>query len=350
MQAHQRCGHKQEAVVLAASYTAVSLKPLQSGTMVRPPDTAPSTQNGIGTMHHRITTIAFSLAAVLSAVLVPNTAAASTILERIKAGQPLVIAHRDNSIPFSYIDAKTGKPIGYAMDLCHKFADALRKKAGIKSLEIKYVSVTSANRIDAIEKGNADLECGSTSNTAERRKRVAFVIPHFITGARLLARADSKMEIVEDFEGKKVVSTKGSTPLRALHRLNSERLLRLDILEAPEHLKGVEMVEKGEADAFAMDDVLLYGLAAARPNPAALRVTGKFLTTEAIAVMLSHSDLESKKVLDDEMRRVIFSGEMNTLYDKWFMKPIPSVSVPLNMPMSYLLRAFWKFPTDFVPD
>jgi glutamate/aspartate transport system substrate-binding protein len=301
-------------------------------------------------MQHRITTIVLSFAVALSTGLGASAAQASTMLERIKAGQPLVIAHRDASIPFSYVDKTTGKPVGYAVDLCHLFAEALRKKAGVKTLEIKYLSVTSANRIDAIEKGTADIECGSTSNTADRRKRVAFVIPHFITGARLLARADSKMETVEDFEGRKVVSTKGSTPLKALHRLNSERLLRLNILEAPEHVKGVEMVEKGEADAFAMDDVLLFGLAAARPNPAALRVTGKFLTTEAIAVMLAHDDLESKKVLDDEMRRLIFGGQMNTLYEKWFMKSIPSVSVPLNMPMSYLLRAFWKFPTDFVPD
>jgi glutamate/aspartate transport system substrate-binding protein len=179
---------------------------------------------------------------------------------------------------------------------------------------------------------------------------VSFVIPHFITGARLLVRADAKMDVIEDFENRKVVSTKGSTPLKALQRLNTERLLRLDILEAPEHVKGVEMVEKGEADAFAMDDVLLFGLVAARPNPSAVRVTGKFLTTEAISVMLAHDDAQAKKVLDDEMRRLLFSGEMYKLYDKWFTKPIPSVSVPLNMPMSYLLRAFWKFPTDFVPE
>lgn len=297
-------------------------------------------------MLHRARLFVVAIAALAT---LSDAAIASTMLERIRAGQPLVIAHRDASIPFSYIDKPTGKPVGYAMDLCLHFAEALKKKAGVKTLEIKYLPVTSSNRIEAIEQGKADIECGSTSNIADRRKRVAFVIPHFITGARLLVRADAKEQMIEDFEGKRVVSTKGSTPLTALRRLNSERLLRLNIQEAAEHMKGVEMVEKGEAEAFAMDDVLLYGLAASRPNPAALRVTGKYLTTEAIAVMLAKSDPEAKAVFDEEIRRLILNGDMLVLYDKWFMKPIPSISAPLNMPMNYLLRSFWKFPTDFVP-
>jgi glutamate/aspartate transport system substrate-binding protein len=272
------------------------------------------------------------------------------LLERLKAGEPLVIAHRDASIPFSYVDKDSGKPVGYAIELCQDFAEALRKSAGLKTLEVKYLPVTSASRIEAIEQGKADLECGSTSNTADRRKRVAFVIPHFITGARLLVRADSKVNTIEDLEAKKVVSTKGTTPLKALYRANSEHLLRLDVVEVTEHLQGVDMVEKRQAEAFAMDDVLLYGLVASRPNPAAFRVTGKYLTTEAIAVMIRKDDPELKKVLDDEMRRLIYSGDMHKLYDKWFIHAIPSVAAPLNMPMSYLLRAFWKFPTDFVPD
>lgn len=296
----------------------------------------------------------FHKARLLAAATILSTlagaASAQGLIERIRSGAPLVMAHRDASIPFSYVDKATGRPVGYAVDLCLAFAEALRKKAGVRTLDVKYIPVTSANRIEFIEQGKADIECGSTSNTADRRKRVAFVIPHFITGARLLVRADSKFDVVEDLETKRVVSTKGSTPLKALQRANGERLLRLNILEAPEHSRAVEMVEQGQADAFVMDDVLLYGLAASRPNPAQLRVTGKFLTTEAISVMLKLGDAEAKKVMDDEMRRLIFSGEMFQLYDKWFARPIPSTSAPLNMPMSYLLRSFWKFPTDFVPD
>jgi ABC-type amino acid transport substrate-binding protein len=276
------------------------------------------------------------------------SANAETVLERVAAGGKLVIAHRESSVPFSFLD-ENKKPVGYAMDLCLKLAEAVRQKTSAKNMTIEFVMVTSANRIATIADGKADLECGSTTNNAERREKVAFTIPHFITGARLLVRSSSAFDRLEDLEGKKLVSTKGSTPLKAAEQANRERLLRVTILEAPDHLKAVEMVEQGEADAFVMDDVLLYGLAAGRVNPDALKVVGKFLTTEPLAIMLPKNDPAFKKLVDDEMRRLIQSKEIYPIYDKWFLKPIPPKNTALKMPVSYLLKDFWKYPTDQVP-
>ncbi len=284
----------------------------------------------------------------LCATCAAGGTAAATVLERVAGGGKLVIAHRESSIPFSYMDANK-KPVGYAMDLCLKLADAVRKKTGKSTMQVEYLMVTPANRIAMVEQGKADMECGSTTNNAERRQKVAFTIPHFITGARLLVRANSKVERIEDLEGKKLVSTKGTTPLKAAEQANRERLLNVTIVEAPDHAKAVEMVEASEVDAFVMDDVLLYGLAANRPNPAALKVVGKFLTTEPLAIMLPKNDPEFKKLVDDEMRRLIVSKEIYPIYDKWFLKPIPPKNTPLNMPVSYLLKDFWKYPTDQVP-
>jgi ABC-type amino acid transport substrate-binding protein len=285
---------------------------------------------------------------IAASVFVGAAAQASPVLERVAAGGKLVIAHRESSIPFSYLD-NDKKPVGYAVDLCLKLAEAVRKKTGAKGMQVEFLQVTPANRIATIEEGKADLECGSTTNNADRRQKVAFTIPHFITGARLLVRADSKVERIEDLYGKKLVSTKGTTPLKAVEQANRERLLHLTILEAPDHAKAVEMVESGEADAFVMDDVLLYGLAANRPKPEALKVVGKFLTTEPLAIMLSKNDPEFKKLIDEEMRRLIVSKEIQPIYDRWFLRGIPPNEKPLNLPVSYLLKDFWKYPTDFVP-
>ncbi|CAM8670051.1 HisJ ABC-type amino acid transport/signal transduction systems, periplasmic component/domain [Comamonadaceae bacterium] len=287
--------------------------------------------------------LAFSLAAGVSGPL-----QASGVLERVAGGGKLVIAHRESSIPFSYVDADK-KPVGYAVELCLKLAEAVRKKTGAKNMQVEFLQVTPANRIAMVAEGKADLECGSTTNNAERRQKVSFTIAHFITGARLLVRADSKIDRIEDLEGKKLVSTKGTTPLKAAEQANRERLLRITILEAPDHAKAVDMVEKGEADAFVMDDVLLFGLAANRPKPDALKVVGKFLTTEPLAIMLPKDDPEFKKLVDDEMRRLIVSKDIQPVYDKWFLRPIPPNDKPLNLPVSYLLRDFWKYPSDFVP-
>ena len=278
----------------------------------------------------------------------PLWAGAGPVLDRIQKEGVIVLAHRESSVPFSFVDA-SGKPMGYAIDLCLKLADAVRQKLALDTLAHRFVQVTPANRMTMVEEGKADLECGSTTNNAERRQKVAFTVPHYIAGARYLVRADSTVQVVRDFRGQKVVSTKGTTPLKAVTRANSEYLLGITVLEVDDHSRAVEMVEQGEADGFVMDDVLLYGLAAGRPAPSRFKVVGKFLTIEPLAIMLPKNDPQFKKLVDDEMKRLIQSREAYAIYDRWFNQPIPPANRPLNLPMNYLLKDFWKYPTDQVP-
>ncbi|WP_395703347.1 amino acid ABC transporter substrate-binding protein [Aquabacterium sp.] len=276
-------------------------------------------------------------------------AQAGPVLDRIKEKGTLVIAHREASVPFSYLDADK-KPVGYAVDLCLRVAEAVKKKLNLPNLKIGYLMVSTADRLPAIVDGRADLECSSTTNTPDRRKQVAFTVPHYITGTRYMVRADSPIELLAQFQGKKLVSTKTTAPLKSIEQANREYMLGITILEAPEHLKAVEMVEKGEADGFAMDDILLYGLIASRPDPSKLKVVGKFLTIEPLAIALSKDDPEFKRIVDEEMRRLVLSREAYKLYERWFQQPIPPKNVNLNLPMNYLLKDFWKYPTDHVPN
>ena len=279
--------------------------------------------------------------------LVAVPASAGPVLDEIRNKGRIVIAHRESSVPFSFVDG--GKPVGYAVDLCKRVAEAVRTKLGLKTLAVEFVKVTPADRIPVIVERRADLECGSTTNNAERRQKVAFTVAHYVTGARYLVRADSEIGDLQGFQGKKLVSTTGTTPLKAIAQANKERLLGITVVEAPDHARAVEMVEKGEVDGFAMDDVLLYGLRAARPDPGKLKVVGKFLTVEALAIMLSKDDPEFKQIVDDEMKRLVVSREANSLYDRWFTQPIPPKNAPLNIPMTYLLKDLWKYPTDWGP-
>lgn len=274
---------------------------------------------------------------------------AGPTLDKIKQSGKIVIAHRESSVPLSYLDANK-KPVGYAVDLCLRLADAVKQKLGMKSLEVSYLMVTGATRIPAIESGTADLECGSTTNNAERRQKVAFTVPHYITGARYLVRADSKVSELSDFGGKKLTSTKGTTPLSAINLANRDRLIGIEVVEVPDHQAGVDMVEKSLAEGFAMDDVLLFGLRSSRPDPSKLKVVGKFLTIEPLAIMLTKNDPEFKRIVDDEMKRLITSREAYAVYDKWFLRPIPPRNVALELPMNYLLKDFWKYPSDWVPN
>jgi len=290
--------------------------------------------------------IAIAAAMVLAG---SSAAVAATVLDRIKERGKIVIAHRESSVPFSYLGPDR-KPIGYAVDLCLRVAEAVRKNLQLKALPAEFVLVTPADRIAAVAEGRADLECGSTTNNAERRQKVAFTVPHYITGARIMVRADSSIDALTGFEGKKLVSTKGTTPLKAITAANRDRLLGIQILEAPDHARALEMVERGEADGFAMDDVLLFGLIAGSADPGKLKVVGKFLTIEPLSIMLPKDDPAFKRIVDDEMKRLIATHEAHAIFERWFMRPIPPKNSALNLPMNYLLKDFWKYPTDQVPE
>lgn len=291
--------------------------------------------------------LAFLTAAGLAVADPP--ALAGPALDRMKQTGKIVIAYRESSVPFSYLGPDNTAQ-GYAVDLCVRIAEAVRKKLALKTLTPEFKMVTPATRIAAIVDGKADMECGSTTNNVERRQKVAFTVPHYITGTRYMVRAGSHIEDLSDFENKKLVSTTGTTALKAVQQANRERLLRITILQASDHSRAVEMVENGEADGFAMDDVLLYGLIAARRDSSKLKVVGRFLTIEPLAIMLPKNDPEFKRIVDDEMKRLIATKEANAIYEQWFMKPIPPKNTALNLPMNYLLKEFWRYPTDEVPN
>ncbi|MES2832443.1 MAG: amino acid ABC transporter substrate-binding protein [Pseudomonadota bacterium] len=286
--------------------------------------------------------------AFLAPLACTNVHAGST-LDRIEQTKTITIAHRESSIPFSYLDADK-KPTGYSVDLCLKIAEALKRELKLPQLKIAYVAVTSSTRIPAIMQGKADLECGSTTNNAERRKQVAFTIPHFIAAVRMLARADSSIKNWTDLQDKKIVTTKGTTTVQLMTDRGKVRALNLSLLEGADHAASFQMVENATAEAFAMDDVLLYGLRASAKQPMQFAVVGDPLSAEPYAIMLSRDDAAFKAIVDREMVRIINDGEFVKLYDRWFKQPIPPNNINMNMGMSFLLRSSLSFPNDKVGD
>ncbi|HVL75722.1 MAG TPA: amino acid ABC transporter substrate-binding protein [Noviherbaspirillum sp.] len=270
-------------------------------------------------------------------------------LAKIRASQAITIAHREASLPFSYLDANK-KPVGYAVDLCHRIAEAVRRELKLPALQINYLLVTPSTRIPAIAEGKADLECGSTTNNAERRKEVAFTIPHFIAAARMVVRTDSGIRNWSDLRNKRVVTTKGTTTVKLLNDRDAVRSLNLNLIEGKDHAESFDMVAANQAEAFPMDDVLLYGLRANSEKPESFTIVGDALSAEPYAIMLRKDDPQFKALVDREMGRLILDGDIYKLYDKWFRAPIPPKGANMNMPMGHLLRDTFRFPTDKVGD
>jgi glutamate/aspartate transport system substrate-binding protein len=283
--------------------------------------------------------------ALLAFAAAPVLAQDSGTLKKIKDSGTITIGYRDASIPFSYLNDQQ-QPIGYAMDICGKIVDAVKTKLNMPNLKVALNPVTSSTRIPLMANGTIDLECGSTTNNAERKKQVDFGMTYFVNQYRYVAKKSAKMNTIDDLKGQTVVSTAGTTDIKALNELNSAKNMGMNILSANDHPAAFLMVETGRAKAFLMDDILLAGLVANSKNPSEFHISSESLGVEPYSLMLRRDDPEFKKLVDDTMTKLVKSGEIEKIYSKWFMSPIPPKNINLNVPISDSLKKVFANPTD----
>jgi glutamate/aspartate transport system substrate-binding protein len=267
-------------------------------------------------------------------------------LKTIKETGVLTIGYRDSSIPFSYLDDNQ-KPIGFALDICYKIADAIKTELKLDKLEIKMNPVTSSTRIPLLANGTVDLECGSTTNNPERQKQVAFTNTHFLTASRFAAKKANNLMTIDDLKGKTVASTAGTTNIKQLTEANAARNLGITIIPAKEHAEAFLMVETDRAAAFVMDDILLASFIAGSKDPGAFTISkDAFSKPEPYGIMLRRDDPAFKKVVDAATAKLYTSGEGQKLYDKWFMSKIPPKGLNLKTPIAPELKAEFAKPSD----
>ena len=287
-------------------------------------------------------------AGLLTAACIATTAPAAELtgtLKKIKDSGVITLGHRDTSIPFSYYDDKQ-QVVGYAIDLCLKIVDAVKAELKMPKIDVKFNPVTSATRIPLMANGTVDLECGSTTNNLERQKQVAFTITHFVTANRYVAKKSSNIKSLKDLKGKTVVSTSGTTNIRWATEENAKQKLGMNIIAAKDHAESFLTVETGRAVAFFMDDILLYSLVATSKNPSEWVIGSEAYTVEPYGIMLRRDDPAFKKIVDGAMTKIYKSGEINKIYDKWFLNPIPPKGVNLKLPMSAQFKKVVAKPTD----
>jgi len=286
------------------------------------------------------------LAFIACALCVAPAVAQDGTLKKIKDSGVITIGHRDSSIPFSYYDDKQ-QPVGYAMDLCAKIVDAVKAELKMPKLEVKYQLVTSANRIPLIANGTVDLECGSTTNNADRQKQVAFAITHYLTANRYVSKKASNIKAIDDLKGKTIVSTSGTTNIKQATDLNVAKNMGMNIIPANGHPEAFQMVETGRAAAFVMDDILLYTLVAQSRTPDDYVISSDALSlAEPYGIMMRKDDPAFKKVADAAITAVYKSGEINKIYAKWFTSPTPPKGLNYNVPMTAQIKNMFAHPSD----
>jgi len=278
--------------------------------------------------------IAMSIAtvALLAAAIPASAQGDSFVLKRIKERGTINMGHREASVPFAYI--KDGNVQGYSIDLCDKFVEKIKATLKMPNLKVKHVPVTSQTRLALIANGTIDMECGSTTNNLTRQKQVDYLPVTFITGTKLASKKGSGITEIEDMQGKVIALSQGTTNEKAVKRIMKAQGIKIKIVNVKDHPQAWLALTSGRVDAYATDDVLLYGLISKSKNPDQWQVTGRFLSYDPYGLMVPRNDSTYRRIGTVLLADLMRSGEMLEIYNKWF-NPGPT---KINMPISDTLN------------
>lgn len=283
-------------------------------------------------------------ALVASLTVGPAFAQESPTLKKIKESNTISLGHRESSVPFSYYDDKQ-HVVGYSHDFQLLVVEAVKKALNLPNLQVKYVPVTSQNRIPLVQNGSVDIECGSTTNNLERQKQVDFSTTVFIIGTRLLTKKNSGIKDFPDLKGKNVVTTAGTTSEKLLRAMNEEKKMGMNIISAKDHGESFLTLQSGRAVAFMMDDALLAGERAKARNPKDWVIVGTAQSKEAYGCMLPKGDAVFKKLADEAISAGLEKHGLAE-FKKWFESPIPPNNFNLSLPLSDDMKDLFKHPND----
>ena len=272
-------------------------------------------------------------------------AAQADTLKKIKDSGAVTMGVRESSGALSFT-LGDGKYAGFHVEICQRVLADIQKSLGLSKLDVKYQAVTSQNRQPLVQNGTVDIECGSTTNNANRQKDVAFAVTTFVEEVRMAVKANSGITTINQLNGKKVATTTGTTSVQHLRRHERATGVNFDEVFGKDHADSFLLLESGRADAFVMDGQILAGNIAKAKNPADFRIVGEVLSVEPIAIMMRKDDAPFKKAVDDSIKAMMKSGDIAKLYDKWFMQPIPPTNTRVGLAVSEATKTAWANPND----
>ena len=290
-------------------------------------------------MKKHVLTLALALAATGA------MAQANDTLAKIKASGTATMGVRDSSGALSYT-LGDGKYAGYHVEICQRVLADVQKQLALPKLDVKFLAVTSQNRIPLVQNGTVDIECGSTTNNMARQRDVAFAVTTYVEEVRIAVKGSSGITSIAQLNGKKVATTTGTTSVQLLRKHERGNGVNFEEVFGKDHAESFLLLESGRADAFVMDGQILAGNIAKSKAPADFKIVGEVLSVEPIAIMIRKDDPAFKKAVDDSIKAMMKSGEIAKLYDKWFVQPIPPSNTRVGLPATEATKAAWATPND----
>ncbi|MBN9624681.1 MAG: ABC transporter substrate-binding protein [Acidovorax sp. SCN 65-28] len=282
-----------------------------------------------------------ALAWVATAPALAQTVTQPT-LEKIKASGKVVLGVRETSPPMAYALGANEKYVGYHVELCERVLKEIAPDA-----KLEYMAVTAQNTLPLVQNGTLDIGCGPTTNNTARQQQVAFAVTTYVSEVRMAVRKDSDLKSISQLAGRTIAASTGTTAVQLLRK--QERALGgapIKTVLGKDHHESFLLLESGRADAFVLDDNLLAGMIANSKDPSAYRIVGEPLGAEPIALLFRKDDPTFKAAVDGVLIKLMQSGEMEKIYTKWFVSPIPPKNMSLNLPLGTTLRQLFATPND----
>jgi len=274
-----------------------------------------------------------------------NAQAASVTMDKMKSTGTVTMGVRESSIPMSYTTGD-GRFDGYHVEVCRMILTDIKNKLGMSTLLTNYQPVTSQNRVPLVQNGTVDIECGSTTNNANRAKDVGFANTLYIEEVRIAVKANSGINSISQLVNKKVATTTGTTSVQLLRKHEKANGVNFDEVFGKDHADSFLLLESGRADAFVMDGSILAGNIANSKNPKDYKIVGEVLSTEPIAIMIRKDDPEFKAAVNAAIAKIVANDNMAKLWDKWFLKPIPPKNVIVGLELSPATKNAWANLND----
>jgi glutamate/aspartate transport system substrate-binding protein len=293
----------------------------------------------------RLTRFAAALSFAAFAVAPVMAQELTGTLKKIKDSGTIVLGTRESSGALAYT-LGDGKYVGFHTEMSERIAKDLQRDLKLPKLDVKYQPVTSQNRQDLVKNGTVDLECGSTTNNANRQKEVAFAMTTYVEEGRIVVRANSPIKGIADLNGKTVATTTGTTSVQTLRKNKKAQNMDFKEVFGKDHADSFLLLETGRADAFVMDGQIVAGLVSKSKNPADYKILPEALSVEPIACMMRKDDPAFKKAVDASIQAMVKSGDLAKMYDKWFMQPIPPANTKVGLPLSDATKNAWNNPND----
>jgi glutamate/aspartate transport system substrate-binding protein len=292
-------------------------------------------------MHITLKTVAAAALLALAVGASAQTTAATGTLDKIKASGKVVLGVREASPPMAYMLGAGEKYVGYHVELCERVLQDIAPQA-----KLEYMAVTAQNTIPLVQNGTLDIGCGPTTNNTARQQQVAFALTTYVSEVRMATKVDSGIATLDQLAGRNVSATTGTTAVQLLRKRERAQNVTYNTMLGKDHLESFLLLESGRADAFVLDDNLLAGIIANARNPASYRIVGDALGSEPIALLFRKDDPAFKTAVDDSLRRMMKSGDVEKIYTKWFVSPIPPKNTSLNLPLSPALKQLFAEPND----